>query len=67
MAQKPLTEKEKRKIIALHIEGIPYHIIAKQIGRSAKAVETTVRLYKTDSSPAYKFIEYLRKPWPYYG
>jgi len=67
MAQNPLTEKEKRKIISLHIEGIPYHIIAKQIGRSTKAVETTVRTYKTDSSPAFKFMQYLRKPWPYYG
>jgi len=67
VAQIPLTEKEKRKILALHIEGMSYNVIAKQIGRSTKAVETTVREYKTDSSPAFKFINYLRKPWPYYG
>lgn len=66
MAQ-PLTEKERDKILKMHHDGEPYHIIANRIGRSTKAVETVIRRYKTDESPAYKFIDYLRKPWPYHG
>ena len=62
-----LTEKEKKTILDMHIEGISYAVIAKKIGRSTKAVETTVRDFKVNSTPAYKFLEYLRKPWPYYG
>lgn len=67
MTNTPMTEKEKEKILKMHTSGDPYHVIANRIGRSTKAVETVVRRFKTDECPAYKFINYLRKPWPYNG
>ena len=67
MNKRYVTEQEKKRILMLHSEGMSYNVIAREVNRSTKVIEETVRNFKSETPLAFNFPAYMKNKWPING